>query len=91
MENKTFALCYAHMEDSASKEIRNIILQFPLPLILQDYINVSTDLSFLQFSRLLFIYLLKKHSAIQSIWDEPLYWTSLFFPVFQCRYYSFEM
>lgn len=60
MENKTFVLCYAHVENSASKVMRkSIILQLPLTLILQDYIHLSHGLLFLQFSRLLFIFVLK--------------------------------
>lgn len=46
MENKTFALCYARVENSASKEIRSINLQLPLSLLLQDYIHLSFGLLF---------------------------------------------
>lgn len=60
MENKTFVLCYAHVENSASKEIRrSIILQLPLSLILEDYVHLSHSLLYLQFFRLLFIFVLK--------------------------------
>lgn len=60
MENRTFALGYAHVETSASKEIkRSINLQLSLAPFLQDYIHSYIGLLFLQFFRLLFIFLLR--------------------------------